>query len=109
MSQQSRKLIVAKIQKDDLEGIAGIFADSDATELPHLVGVKRRSLFRFHDLYMHLVESDTDVSPNLEAAQKHPLFTDISDRLRPYMAPYHPSWRSPKDAFAQEFYVWEAK
>ena len=109
MSEQSRKLIVARMQNDDLDSIAHIFAESDATELPHLVGVKRRTLFRFHDLYMHLVESDADVSPNLEKAQQHPLYTDISDRLRPFMAPYHPSWRSPKDAFAQEFYVWEAK
>ncbi|WP_018681844.1 TcmI family type II polyketide cyclase [Actinokineospora enzanensis] len=109
MPQQSRKLIVARMRDDDLTGIARIFAESDATELPHLVGVRRRTLFRFHDLYLHLIESEVDISADLAKVQQHPLYTDVSDRLRPFMAPYHESWRSPADAFAQQFYGWEAR
>ncbi len=41
--------------------IAKVFAESDSGELPHLVGVNRRSLFEFGDgVYMHLIESDED-------------------------------------------------
>ncbi|MEU9851564.1 TcmI family type II polyketide cyclase, partial [Streptomyces sp. NPDC047985] len=31
------------------------FAASDSTELPHLVGVTRRKLFQFGDVYLHLI------------------------------------------------------
>lgn len=38
----------------------------------------------------------------------HPEFRDLSDRLTAYVSPHNPeTWRSPKDAMAQEFYRWE--
>lgn len=107
MPHAHRKLIVARIDPDDIGEIAKIFAESDASGLPEKIGVTRRGLFRFHDLYMHLVESDDDVSGRLAEAGDDPRYREVSDRLRPFMTPYDPSWRSPKDAFAEEFYVWE--
>ena len=38
----------------------------------------------------------------------HPLFKEISRRLDEYITPYNPeTWRSPKDATAREFYVFD--
>ena len=45
-----RTLIVAKLSTDDPERIADVFAQSDGTELPRMIGVSRRTLFSFHDL-----------------------------------------------------------
>ncbi|GAA1262266.1 TcmI family type II polyketide cyclase [Kitasatospora nipponensis] len=101
-----RTLIVAKLQPGKVEDIAGIFGDSDSTDLPHLVGVSRRTLFRFHDLYFHLVEADQDITPNLYRARSHPLYEDINTRLAACVNPYDPNWKEPKDAMATPFYVW---
>ncbi|WP_018548400.1 TcmI family type II polyketide cyclase [Streptomyces sp. LaPpAH-108] len=101
-------LIVARMAPGSAQDIAKIFAESDRGELPHLVGVRRRSLFQFGDVYMHLVESDTDPAPAIAKVAGHPEFRGISERLSAYVSAYDPeTWRSPKDAMAQRFYVWE--
>ena len=39
---------------------------------------------------------------------EHPDFRDVSERLSSYVRAYDPdTWRSPKDAMAQRFYLWE--
>lgn len=101
-----RTLIVARMDKGDEDAIADIFAESDSTDLPHMIGVSRRTLFTFHDLYFHLVEADQDVSPNLYKARSHPLYGDINTKLGKFISPYDPNWKEPKDAMADPFYVW---
>jgi cyclase len=100
-------LIVARLDPRHHEAVATIFADSDATELPALVGVNRRTLFGFHGLYFHLVEAEEDVTPRLYRARSHPLYDEVSGRLAQYMRPYDPNWAEPKDAMAQPFYTWQ--
>lgn len=103
-----RTLIVAKLRTDDPQRIADAFAESDDTVLPHLVGVSRRTLFRFHDLYFHLVEADEDISPRLYEARSNPLYEKLNSELAELVSPYDPNWREPKDAMASPFYVWSA-
>ncbi|CRK55089.1 Polyketide cyclase WhiE VII [Alloactinosynnema sp. L-07] len=104
-----RTLIVAKLKTSDPQEIANVFAESDATDLPHMVGVSRRTLFTFHDLYFHLVEADDDITPDLYKARSHPLYSKIHNDLLPLVFPYDPNWKEPKDAMANPFYVWDAK
>ncbi|WP_433528769.1 TcmI family type II polyketide cyclase [Micromonospora sp. CA-263727] len=99
-----RTLIVAKVVPTAEAAVAEIFAESDTTELPHLVGVRHRSLYRLHDLYVHLLETDSPGDGAVEAAREHPEFARVSARLRPYVTPYLPTWRSPRDAMARCFY-----
>ncbi|WP_406861065.1 TcmI family type II polyketide cyclase [Streptomyces sp. HUAS MG47] len=101
-----RTLIVARMDHDDADKVAALFAESDATELPHMIGVQRRTLFRFHGLYFHLVEADESITPNLYKARSHPLYEDINTRLQEFMTPYSPDWREPKDSMAETFYSW---
>ncbi|WP_067563090.1 TcmI family type II polyketide cyclase [Nocardia acidivorans] len=101
-----RTLIVAKLNPGATPGIADVFGTSDSTELPHMIGVSRRTLFSFHDLYFHLVEAEDDITPSLYRARKHPLYDDINTRLREFVQPYDPNWAEPKDAMANPFYVW---
>jgi cyclase len=103
-----RGVIVARIKPGAEEEVARLFADSDATELPGLAGVRHRSLFVLDDLYIHYVETDDEFAGAVEAIRDHPLFKDISEKLDDYITPYDPeTWKSPKDAQAQEFYRWE--
>ncbi|MER6668428.1 TcmI family type II polyketide cyclase [Amycolatopsis japonica] len=102
-------MIVAKLATDDPDEIADAFAKSDETELPHLIGVSRRTLFSFHDLYFHLVEADQDISPNLYKARSHPLYQGLNTRLAELVSPYDPEWKEPKDAMASPFYGWTAE
>lgn len=101
-----RTLIVARMSPADAGAVAKLFAESDATELPHMVGVQRRTLFRFHELYFHLIEADDDITDRLYGVRDHPLFTDINTKLAEYMRPYSPTWREPKDSMASQFYAW---
>lgn len=105
-----RGLIVARIKPGSEEQVAAIFAESDRTELPKLVGVRHRSLFVLEDIYVHLVETDDDFDEAVAGVRHHALFTEISKKLEPYIQPYNPvTWRSPKDATAREFYSWDAE
>src|SRR5437588_529860 len=55
-----RGVIVAKIKPGCADKVAAIFAESDASDLPKLVGVRHRSLFILEDIYVHYVETDAD-------------------------------------------------
>ncbi|WP_409474315.1 TcmI family type II polyketide cyclase [Streptomyces sp. HC307] len=101
-------LIVARMAPGSAPDIAKIFEESDRGELPHLVGVSRRSLFQFDDVYLHLIEAERDPAPAIAKVAGRPEFRDISERLSAYVTAYDPAtWRSPKDAMARCFYRWE--
>lgn len=100
---------MARIKPGSEEKVAEIFAESDATELPHLTGVRHRSLFVLEDIYVHLVETEKGFEESVDRVRDHALFRDISKKLEPYIQPYNPeTWKSPKDATAREFYSWDA-
>jgi cyclase len=103
-----RTLIVARMAAAEAGVVAEAFAESDATDLPHLIGVERRTLFCFHDLYFHLVEAGKDIAPNLNRARSHPLYRKLNTELARHISPYDPNWKEPKDAMAVPFYIWEA-
>jgi cyclase len=104
-----RGVIVARIKPGSEDQVAGIFAESDESELPALAGVTHRSLFVLDDIYVHYVEMDEDFEQSVDAVRGHPLFQEISRKLDEHITPYDPeTWRSPKDATAREFYSWDA-
>ena len=104
-----RGCIIAKIKPGSEDEVAKIFAESDQTDLPALAGVRHRSLFVLDDVYVHYVEMDEDFQEKVDEIRDHPLFREISRRLDEYITPYNPeTWKSPKDAQAREFYIWDA-
>ena len=106
----SRTLIVARMKPGSEKAIKHIFADSDAGELPQMLGVRERRLYHFHDLYFHSIESDEDLALPLTEVREHPLFADINTKLSDHVSAYDPAtWRSPSDAMAREFYLWRAQ
>ncbi|MEV4711470.1 TcmI family type II polyketide cyclase [Micromonospora sp. NPDC049374] len=104
-----RTLIVAKVVPTAESAVAEIFAESDTTELPRLVGVRHRSLYRLNDLYVHLIETESAGDGAVEAVREHPEFVRVSSRLSSYISPYLPDWRSPRDAMARCFYSFDGR
>lgn len=103
-----RSLIVARMRPGTEEDIAGVFSESDRGALPGLVGVRARTLFRYGDIYLHLLEGERPLGPAVQAAKGNPAFREVSERLEPFVTPYDPkTWRGPADAMAQEFYRWQ--
>lgn len=99
-----RSLIIAKMVPGSEGDIARIFTESDDTVLPRIAGVTHRSLYSLGELYVHLMETADDGGQGFAKAFEHEEFTRVSDRLRPYIRPYLPTWRSPRDAMARCFY-----
>jgi cyclase len=105
----NRGVIVARIKPGAKDKVAELFASSDRGELPVLAGVRHRSLFAFGDVYLHLVEIDKDFAETVGDIRDHPEFQALSKALEAYIEPYDPeTWRSPKDAMAEQFYSWDA-
>ncbi|CAO5259648.1 cyclase [Frankia sp. AgKG'84/4] len=104
-----RTLIVARMDPADADGVAATFAESDAGELPTIVGVTRRELFSFHGLYFHLIDAAADVAPAVANVREHPLFVEVNRKLDHFITAYDPAtWRGPADAMARSFYHWSA-
>jgi cyclase len=109
MPMTHRTLIVARMNSTDASAVASAFRESDAGDLPRLVGVTQRDLFHFHGLYFHLVEAPEPVERTLPAVREHPLFVNLNSRLEKYVTAYDPeTWRGPRDAMADHFYSWKA-
>ncbi|APE24770.1 MULTISPECIES: TcmI family type II polyketide cyclase [Streptomyces] len=103
-------LIVARMEPGSSTDVAKLFAEFDASEMPHLMGTRRRQLFSYRGLYFHLQDFDADNGGELiERAKTDPRFVGISEDLKPFIEAYDPAtWRSPADAMATRFYNWEA-
>ncbi|MEU2236522.1 MULTISPECIES: TcmI family type II polyketide cyclase [Streptomyces] len=102
-------LIVARLQPGAASDVARLFGAFDETEMPHLMGTRRRQLFSYRGLYFHLQDFDEDNGGELiEKAKSDPRFVGISNDLKPFIEAYDPAtWRSPADAMAERFYHWE--
>ncbi len=73
------------------------------------MGTRRRELFSYRDLYIHLQDFDGDTGgSNILEARSDPLFIQISADLKAHLWAYDPpNWRSPADAMATRFYHWQ--
>ncbi|MFF0425321.1 TcmI family type II polyketide cyclase [Streptomyces sp. NPDC004520] len=104
-------LIVARMDPSSQAEVSRIFGEFDTTELPGLMGTRRRQLFSYRGLYFHLQDFDSETGGEaIEEAKSHPLFVKVSEDLKPFIEAYDPAtWRSPADAMAQRFYHWNAR
>ena len=104
-----RTLIIARITPGSQHHVADIFARSDASSMPHEIGVSQRALYAFRGLYAHVIDFDRDPAEAMSVAQSLPAFRAISDDLRGHITAYDPTtWTSPRDAMAECFYSWSA-
>jgi cyclase len=90
------------VQKEE---IIKAFQLSDNTELPHLIGVSRRSVFLLGDIYVHLIEAEMPLTDVLHVMKDHPLFIDVKQDLDRCVAPVTPELYP---GIAHEIYSWSA-
>ncbi|MFD7061149.1 TcmI family type II polyketide cyclase [Streptomyces sp. NPDC059906] len=104
-------LIVARMELESAAQVARLFNEFDQSEMPHLMGTRRRQLFSYNGLYFHLQDFDAeDGGERIERAKTDRRFVGISEDLKPFIEAYDPlTWRSPADAMAQRFYHWNAE
>ncbi|SNQ46489.1 conserved hypothetical protein [Frankia canadensis] len=104
-------LIVARMNPTSSGEVADLFARFDDTEMPGLMGTRRRELFHYRGLYFHLQDFDGEAGEtSIQQARERPAFVRISADLTPFIDAYDPAtWRSPKDAMATRFYHWAAR
>lgn len=104
-----RALMVMRMKPENTDAVAELFAEHDKGDMPRAVGLSRRTLFRFHDLYMHVLEAETDMMDKLYEARNRPDFRSINSALDTQLQRYDPqSWRELKDSMALPFYSWSA-
>jgi cyclase len=104
-------LIVARMDPSSKDDVARIFGEFDRSEMPHLMGTRRRELFSYRGLYFHLQDFESEQGGEaIEETKTHPLFVKVSADLKPFIEAYDPAtWRSPADAMANRFYHWSAR
>lgn len=102
----SRLLIVGRVDPGAERELIDIFTEADRSELSGVTGVRHRSLYRLHDLFLHLIETAGPIGP--ERGAQHPIFVRTTERLAAHVGPYLPEQRSPRDAMATCFYHWDA-
>jgi cyclase len=101
-------LIVARMVPGSGDEVARIFGEFDRTEMPDLMGTRRRQLFSYQGLYFHLQDFDSDGDQAIDKARSHPIFIKISNALKAHIDPYDSkTWKSPSDAIANHFYRWD--
>ncbi|MBI3898411.1 MAG: TcmI family type II polyketide cyclase [Gammaproteobacteria bacterium] len=85
--------------------ISKAFAESDSTDLPWLVGVKRRSIWALGDVYVHYVEAERPMKDIIEHFRTHPLYMDVKAKVDRCVEPLADHLRP---GLAKEIYRWEA-
>ena len=103
-------LIIGRMEPHVSADVARLFGAFDQTDMPHRMGTRRRELFNYRDLYIHLQDFDGEYGGSrIEEARTDPHFIQISADLKAYLHAYDPeNWRSPADAMATRFYHWQA-
>ncbi|WP_243794977.1 TcmI family type II polyketide cyclase [Saccharopolyspora gloriosae] len=64
-----RTLMVARMPESNARRVEELFTESDATGLPERLGVRHRSLFRFHGVYAYLIEATPGLGDRLRWAR----------------------------------------
>lgn len=103
-----RGVIIAKHKPGSEEDIVKAWERSDATDLPHLIGIKSRHVWVQGDIYVHFIEGRTTLPTVLKEYAQNPLYQDAKAELDQYVSLIDPqlpphgkliySWRNGAEA-----------
>lgn len=97
-----RGIIIGQYKPGSEDDIVEAFSRSDATELPHLIGVTSRLVWTQGNIYVHFVEARSSLPAILKEYAQHPLFQDVKAELDQYVSLIDPD--SPPSA--KQIYQW---
>lgn len=103
---------VGRMDADDAEAVIKIFRAFDETGAPQIAGLRRRQVYTYCDLYIHVEDWDDTVAAGTGPAQD-PRLAELDRELSPYLREYFPeNWTGSDGSFgsdgpnASRFYVW---
>jgi aromatase len=97
-----RGVIIGKHTPGSEDKIVEAFTRSDATELPHLIGVKSRHVWVQGEIYVHFVEGKTTLPAVLKEYAQQPLFQEVKAELDQYVSLIYPDLPPS----AKQIYEW---
>ena len=101
-----RALMVMRMAPGHADAVAELFAEHDKGDMPYVVGISRRTLFRTGPLHAP-ARGQTDVFDKLLAARARADFQEVNRRLSAYLQRYAPdSMTELQDSMATPFYTW---
>lgn len=101
-----RGVIIGRYQHGSEAEIVDAFKRSDATELPHMLGVKSRHVWVLGDIYMHFVEAQASLPTIIKEYAQHPLFKQVKADVDTYVKPLAPEY---DPGVGREIYRYVAK
>ena len=85
-----RGVIIAKYEPGSEDAIVKAWERSDATELPHLIGIKSRHVWVRGDIYIHFIEGRTSLPTVLKEYAQHSLYKESKAELDQYVSLIYP-------------------
>ncbi len=86
-----RGVIIARYEPGSEDEIVKAWERSDATELPHLIGIKSRHVWIQGGIYVHFIEGRTSLPAVLQDYAQHPLFVEAKAELDQYVSLIDPA------------------
>ncbi len=98
---------VGRLGGDYSREISEIFADFDAVTAPGISGLKRRQLYTYYDVFIHIQDfAGENPGEAAEEAAKDSRAAELDARLAPLVAAYDPTMTDDR---AVAFYHWEGE
>jgi polyketide synthesis cyclase len=105
---QAYSAVIVNTQREaDSPEVSRLFAESDATELPHNMGTLRRQIYLYRGVYLHVqdfTEADSKAVISATWEEADPRFLQLVDDLVQIIPPYDPAGGS----LAERVYHWSA-
>ncbi|MGW7294765.1 TcmI family type II polyketide cyclase [Streptomyces xiamenensis] len=107
-------VIVTRMDPHARDEVTRRFRQLDATDFPYRMGTRRRRLYVYEGLYLHIQDfaREDDGAQRIDTAWREAdhRFVRICSALDPLMTPYAPdTWRSRSDHIATRLYHWESR
>ncbi|WP_158754627.1 TcmI family type II polyketide cyclase [Streptomyces sp. NRRL F-2580] len=102
---------VAKMDQNSIPEVSKLFAEFDSTEIPNMIGLRRRQLFIHDDIQIHLYDfAEKSDQAALEKVKTDPRMGRLAIDMKVFVTPYEPeTWNSPADSTAFCFHDWEGE
>jgi hypothetical protein len=98
---------VGRLDGDCSKEIAEIFADFDAVTAPRISGLKRRQLYAYYDVLVHIQDfTGENAGAAADEAAKEFRVAGLRERLAPLVTAYNPTGADDR---AVAFYHWEGE
>ena len=99
---------VGKMGRDSVPDVVKVFTEFDSTVSPDLTGLRRRQLYTYYDVFVHIQDFLGEDGAVSGGAADDSRIARLGEDLAPFVTAYDPAVSAPpSDASASRFYHWE--